>query len=426
MSKENIKLSDINLLDPSLQENPYEAYSVLRSKAPVFLSPETGFYVVSKYNDLKRVLTDYEYFSRDLSAYWEEGIKEENKKNGYWRYGDKVKKVFIEKGWRQIPCFDAEPPYHTKFRKAANPSFTAGKIKKMEPYIESLINELIDTFIDDGQVEFVSQFCIPLPMNIIQDRLGFPKKDLSLLKSWSFDTGEALSQRLTEEEELACAERLVKFQHYMNKTFEEKKKNPKEDIISDLVTHICEDGESLKTEELISMVSALNIGGNETTTNSIAGGMLMLMQQKDKLEDLLTGKARFKNFVEEIIRLETPVQSLFRRVRKEVNLEGVSIPEGSIIDMRFGSANRDSDQFKCPAQMDLKRKNPGKHLAYGVAHHHCIGAPLARQEMRMAFELLLSRLKNIKLTPNKNDFLHHPHFALRGLKELHLTFEKNS
>ena len=132
------------------------------------------------------------------------------------------------------------------------------------------------------------------------------------------------------------------------------------------------------------------------------------------------------NFVEEIIRLETPVQSLFRRVRKEVNLEGVSIPEGSIIDMRFGSANRDSDQFKCPAQMDLKRKNPGKHLAYGVAHHHCIGAPLARQEMRMAFELLLSRLKNIKLTPNKNDFLHHPHFALRGLKELHLTFEKNS
>ena len=167
MSKENIKLSDINLLDPSLQENPYEAYSVLRSKAPVFLSPETGFYVVSKYNDLKRVLTDYEYFSRDLSAYWEEGIKEENKKNGYWRYGDKVKKIFIEKGWRQIPCFDAEPPYHTKFRKAANPSFTAGRIKKMEPYIESLINELIDTFIDDGKVEFVSQFCIPLPMNII-------------------------------------------------------------------------------------------------------------------------------------------------------------------------------------------------------------------------------------------------------------------
>ena len=192
------------------------------------------------------------------------------------------------------------------------------------------------------------------------------------------------------------------------------------------MTHICEDGTSLKTEELISMVSALNIGGNETTTNSIAGGMLMLMRQKDKLEDLLTGKARFKNFVEEIIRLETPVQSLFRRVRKEVNIEGVSIPEGSIIDMRFGSANRDSDQFECPAQMDLKRKNPGKHLAYGVAHHHCIGAPLARQEMRMAFELLLSRLKNIKLTPNKNDFLHHPHFALRGLKELHLTFEKNS
>ena len=210
----------------------------------------------------------------------------------------------------------------------------------------------------------------------------------------------------------------------MNKIFEEKRKNPKEDIISDLVNFKFEDGSQLITEELLSMVSALNIGGNETTTNSIAGGMLILMQQKEKLNDLITGKAKLKNFVEEIIRLETPVQSLFRRVRKDVTIGDVTIPEGSIMDMRFGSANRDEDMFSCPMHMDLERKNPGKHLAYGTSHHHCIGAPLARQEMRMAFDILLKRLKNINLAENKNDFLHHPHFALRGLKELNLTFEK--
>ena len=130
------------------------------------------------------------------------------------------------------------------------------------------------------------------------------------------------------------------------------------------------------------------------------------------------------NFIEEIIRLETPVQSLFRRVRKDVEVSGVNIPEGSIIDMRFGSANRDEDQFECPAKMDLKRKNPGKHLAYGTAHHHCIGAPLARQEMKFAFEILLERLKNINLAEDKNDLLHRSHFALRGLNKLHLTFER--
>ena len=148
------------------------------------------------------------------------------------------------------------------------------------------------------------------------------------------------------------------------------------------------------------------------------------MQKRNKLDDLLSGKAKFKNFIEEIIRLETPVQSLFRRVRKDVEISGVIVPEGSIIDMRFGAANRDEDQFNCPMEMDLERKNPGKHLAYGTAHHHCIGAPLARQEMRLAFEILLTRLKNIQLTEDKNDLLHRSHYALRGLNKLHLTFEK--
>ncbi|SVA15556.1 uncharacterized protein METZ01_LOCUS68410, partial [marine metagenome] len=161
---------NFNLLDPKVIEDPYEAYSVYREKAPVFLSPDTGFYVVTKYEDLKRVLSDYDFFSRDIAAYWEKNV--EKKKEGYWKYGRSVGKVFSEKGWKQVPCFGSEPPNHTRFRKAANPSFTAGRIKKMEPYIKNLVNELIDTFIDDGKVEFISQFCVPLPMNVIQDRLG--------------------------------------------------------------------------------------------------------------------------------------------------------------------------------------------------------------------------------------------------------------
>lgn len=422
MNKKIKSPENYNLLDPDVIESPYEAYKVYREEAPVYHSKDTGFYVVTKYDDLKRVLTDYDYFSRDIAAYWEKDSK--HKKKGYWKHGDSVGRVFREKGWQQIPCFGAEPPYHTKFRKAANPSFTAKRVKNMEPYIVNLINDLIDSFIDDGEVEFVSQFCIPLPMNVIQDRLGFPKKDLPKLKSWSQDTSAGLSQMLSEEEEISVAERLVEFQHYMVKTFEEKRLNPKDDIISDLVNYIDEDGKKLETEELLSIVSDLNIGGNETTTDSLGSGMLMLMQQRDKMDDLISGKAKYKNFVEEIIRLETPVQSLFRRVRKDVLLSGVEIPEGTIIDMRFGSANRDEEQFECPMDMILDRKNPGKHLAYGTSHHHCIGAPLARQEMRLAFQILLERLTNINLAENKNDFLHRSHFALRGLNKLYLTFEK--
>ena len=131
-------------------------------------------------------------------------------------------------------------------------------------------------------------------MNVIQDRLGFPKKDLPKLKSWSQDTSAGLSQMLSEEEEISVAERLVEFQHYMVNTFEEKRLNPKDDIISDLVNYIDEDGKKLETEELLSIVSDLNIGGNETTTDSLGSGMLMLMQQRNKMDDLISGKAKFK------------------------------------------------------------------------------------------------------------------------------------
>ena len=133
MNKKTKLPENYNLLDPEIIENPYEAYEVYRDKAPVYHSKETGFFVVTKYNDLKRVLTDYEFFSRDIAAYWEKNSK--HKKKGYWKHGDSVGQVFKEKGWPQIPCFGAEPPHHTRFRKAANPSFTAKRVKNMEQYI---------------------------------------------------------------------------------------------------------------------------------------------------------------------------------------------------------------------------------------------------------------------------------------------------
>lgn len=413
---------EIDLLDPSIQECPYHAYKVLQTQAPVYRDPKTGYYVVTKYEDLKEVLRNYDLYTRDISGTYDKTVKSE--RQGYWRNAEAVRQVFRSEGWPSVDSYGREPPSHSWLRRFIDPSFTAGRIKKMQPQIEALINELIDQFIDEGAVEFVAQFCVPLPMHVIADRLGLPKADLPRLKAWSIDQVDAMSQRLSLEEEVACARRLVAFQHYLVAQFDEKRRNPGEDIISDLVQARDEQGEALSTTELLGITFALNIGGNETTTNSIAGGMLMLLEQPDKMAALRADRALVKNFIEEIIRLETPVQSLFRIARKDTMLRGVAIPKGAIIDMRFGAANRDPDEFDHPDEMDLHRKNPGKHLAYGTAHHHCIGAPLARQEMLLAFNALLDRMDNIRLVPGKNDFLHHPHFALRGLKHLHLAFDK--
>ena len=416
------KPEDFNLTDPAVQECPYHAYNVLRDQAPVHKDPHTGYYVITRYDDLKRVLRDYEYFSRDLSGAWDPTIKSGRK--GYWRNPQEVTKVFADGGWVMADCLSAEPPVHNRFRSLADPAFTAGKVKAGQPYIEALIHELVDGFIDDGKVEFITQFCVPLPMHVIADRMGLPKEDLARLKAWSQDQVDSMSQRLSVEEEIANAQRQVEFQHYLVDWFARKRQDPQDDILSILANARDENGEYFKDTELLSIAFALNIGGNETTTNSISSGMLLLMQQPDKMAELRGNRALIKNFIEEIIRLETPVQSLFRTIRKEVELGGVTIPVGATVDMRFGAANRDPAEFPQPEEMDLHRKSPGKHMAYGTAHHYCIGAPLARQEMTLAFNILLDRLDNIQLAPEGNDFTHHPHFALRGLKALHLTFDK--
>lgn len=413
---------DFNLLDPAIQECPYDAYDVLREQAPVYLDPHTGFYVVTKYDDLREVLRNYDLYTRDVSGTYDKTV--ESDRAGYWQNAEAVKKVFKEEGWPQVDSYSREPPSHTHMRRYIDPSFTAGRIKKMKPQIEALINELVDGFIDAGEVEFLEQFAVPLPMHVIADRLGLPTEDLQKLKGWSQDQVDAMSQSLSRDEEIACARRIAAFQHYLVERFEEKRLNPAEDIISDIVAAKDENGEALTTTEMLGITLALNIGGNETTTNSLAAGMLILMQQPEKMAELRADRSLIRNFIEEIIRLETPVQSLFRIARKDSILRGVSIPKNAIIDMRFGAANRDAEAFENPDEMDLHRRNPGKHLAYGTAHHHCIGAPLARQEMLLAFNILLDRMENIRLAPQGNTFQHHPHFALRGLKELYLTFDK--
>lgn len=425
MGEEQVmKPEDFNLLDPAIQECPYDAYDVLREQAPVYLDPQTGFYVVTKYDDLREVLRNYDLYTRDVSGTYDKEVQSE--RAGYWQNAEAVKKIFEKEGWPQVDSYSREPPSHTHMRRYIDPSFTAGRIKKMKPQIEALINELIDGFIDKGEVEFLEAFAVPLPMHVIADRLGLPKKDLQKLKGWSQDQVDAMSQGLSLDEEIACARRIAAFQRYLVERFEEKRRNPSEDIISDIVVAKDEHGEPLTTIEMLGITLALNIGGNETTTNSLAAGMLILMQQPEKMAELRADRSLVKNFIEEIIRLETPVQSLFRIARKDSVLRGVTIPKNAIIDMRFGAANRDAEAFDNPDEMDLHRRNPGKHLAYGTAHHHCIGAPLARQEMLLAFNILLDRMDNVQLAPQGNTFLHHPHFALRGLKELYLTFDKVS
>jgi cytochrome P450 len=220
------------------------------------------------------------------------------------------------------------------------------------------------------------------------------------------------------------AGRVAELQRYLLVRAEERRAAPSGDMLSDLVTARIEGERPLDDAELVSILQQLLVAGNETTTSAIAAGMKILLDERDLRRRIAADPTNeLKVFVEEVLRLESPVQGSLRRVTRDTVLGGVAIPAGALVQLRYGAANRDERVFDHGGCADLDRRNAGAHLAFGAGIHFCIGAMLARQELVSAFSALLLRLPNLRFARGRNDFHYHPSFYLRGLKALHLAFD---
>ncbi len=229
----------------------------------------------------------------------------------------------------------------------------------------------------------------------------------------------------TEEEAIWSTEMEIEAQHYFQPIFDRLRKEPDDTLLSDLVnTEIPEWGRTLTDEELhAEMMADTFVGGSETSTNAIAAGVMLLIEQPHQWELLKSEPEKFLPvLVEEILRLEGPVQGLFRETSTDVTLHGVEIPEGSTINIRYASANLDESVFLEPRKLDLERANSRQHLAFGFGVHYCMGAPLARRELFYSFKTLVDRVDDMWFLDGENDFRHHPNFCLRALQELHIGF----
>jgi cytochrome P450 len=173
------------------------------------------------------------------------------------------------------------------------------------------------------------------------------------------------------------------------------------------------------------MMADTFVGGSETSTNAISAGIMLLGRDREAWATLKSDPDKYlRTFVEEVLRLESPVQGLFRVVRRDIEMHGVAIPAGAMINTRYAAANRDDRHFPEPEKLDLTRRNAASHLAFGSGVHHCLGAPLARRELYWSFKAFIDRVEDFELTPDKNQLRHAPNIALRALKELHITFRK--
>ena len=224
-----------------------------------------------------------------------------------------------------------------------------------------------------------------------------------------------------------AARKVVEFQKYFVDVIEEKRANPTEDVISDLVhADLSEEGDNRKMvyEELLSIIQQLLVAGIETTAHTLTAGLYYLLTHPKQMEALIADPSLVDNFVEETLRYLSPTNNMWRVAKADTEIEGVKIRKNELLLLRFGSGNRDEAKFAEPDAFNLHRENASEHLAFGAGIHTCIGAQLARKEMQKAFPILLRRLKNIKLDTSQGDLFYLPSVLLRGVLELHIEYEK--
>jgi cytochrome P450 len=420
-----VKLDEVNFFDPAINKCPYDAYQVLRDEAPVWLDPLTGFYVVTRYDDVRQILVDTENFANGIRMRARIQTPEMEER------ARKIQALYEEKGWVPAPTLAGrDDPNHKQMRALFDHAFRPSKIKQLDEFVEALAHRLIDAFIDRGSCDWVKEFAVPLPLIVIGKQMGADEEDIWKIKAWTDAWVQRLGMMQTEEEALWSTEMEIEAQHYFQPIFERLRREPDDTLLSDLVnTVIPEWGRTLNDNELhAEMMADTFVGGSETSTNALSAGVMLLVQRPEAWALLKDDPDKYlPQLVEEVLRLEGPVQGLFRVTRHDVELHGVHIPAGSTINIRYAAANRDERHFECPAELDLERQNTKTHLAFGFGTHHCLGAPLARRELFLGFKALVERFEEIWFLTNddgtpRNTFDVAPNFALRALKELHIGF----
>lgn len=399
----------LDLFDPRVQEDWYPTYQRLRNESPVHQLPGTNTFVITRYEDVLHVLRHQEIFATGGRAV----------------RSAEARRIYSEKGWDRITPLSTNPPEHRQYRELVDHFFDQRGSLRWRSFISSTIDDLINAFdtspAGDKTAEIVASFALPLPIRVITHILGFATEDIPQLRVWSQAWVLPFSGPLTIDQEVWVAERVVEFQHYIDRVIEDKRRHPDDDVIS----HLCSatfQGRPLSNHEIITIVDHLFIGGNETTTFAIASALWLLLREPRLYERVNADRSLVPHFIEEVLRLESPTQGLYRSVIQDTQIGDTLIPAGSILHIRYAAANRDERIFPDPDRVDLERRNSLRHMAFSLGEHHCPGSGLSRLEQNLALDALLDRLPDLRLAPNKNDFRHVPGFVLRALDSLHVEW----
>ncbi|MFT6407948.1 MAG: cytochrome P450 [Arenicella sp.] len=400
---------------PEVLSCPFAFDAEARKEQPVLKSTsQENTYIVFSYDLVKQVLKQPNLYSS----------KNEQALLGRSVYDESCKAIY-KQGWAQVPTLlTNDPPEHTRFRKLVQRAFMPARIDRLEPFINGVADQLIDSFIDDGHCDFLEQFAGPYPCTIIANQLGVPISDISKVATWSTAFLELIGSFLPPEEEQERARLVVEYQHYMKALLDERRINPQDDMLTDLLNARVDDERPLDETELLAVSQQLLVAGNGTTTHTIGAGLWMMIERPELLAQVRERPELVDKLVEEVIRVLTPTNSMWRRATEKSLLGGVEVPQGAMLLLRYGSANRDEKYFESADVIDLQRKYGAPSMAFGAGTHSCIGGVLARKELRCAFLRLSQRMTNIRLADGAKAPEYIPNVLLRGIDGLQIKFDK--
>ncbi|WP_167854813.1 cytochrome P450 [Mangrovimicrobium sediminis] len=407
----------MTVTDPGIAQDPYEYYARLRSEDPVHWDEQLGAWLVTRYDDIVATARNTVVFSDEMRV--SDKVRSP--------YQDEANAYIESKGFYLLDpsdSFKVDGDLHKRRRKLVSHAFTAHAVAAMADRVAELCREQMATFADGGEVDLLKSYAVPVPLNVICDALGLPLDRTAEVSRAAYSMVARAGAGANREEAFQHADNVMQLQQFAREAIEERRKEHRGDLISQVV-HSGADlppEEQLTEKELISIVSVSIAGGVDTTRNTIAYALYTLATRPELFKRLQESENQEKDiaaFCEETLRFYTPVPALPRVATEDTEIGGKAIARDSLVFLCWASGNRDPERFENPDVFDIDRTTSAQHLAFGTGVHLCLGAMLARNEVKAAIRQFVNSVESVELAVAEDDLDYSESLViLRGLKSL--------
>jgi cytochrome P450 len=402
------------LFDPHAEqfiENPYESYRQAQDLGPVFHVASARGYMVLGQAEIGEALGQPAQLVSRANL------------DGSIPLAPECRKLLEDSDFYHVAQYNVEPPEQTRFRAFVSQWFTPRYIRALEPSVRRMAEDLVTSFHKDGRADLMRQFAQPLPTTIIYDTIGIPPEDRMRLALWHADWLMLQIVPMAPEEQVRCADSVRSYEQYLRDLIQQRTRDPRDDMLTHFAQAVTQDEPVYSVSDAIVAIRVTLAAGHETVTGALGNLLWHVLSQRECWQKLCKDPALIPAAIEEGLRFDPPIQSLNRVATVDLNLGGTAIPAGSRVCPVIAAAGRDPAHHDAPDEFRLDRPGPPRHLAFGSGVHFCIGAPLARLELRIGLETLTRMLPDMRLSETA-EIRHLPGgITFHRLAELHVEWQ---